>query len=209
MKESGDFPAARALIASGKIRSDEDAFEVLMCFYTGGDFAALMKFNAQHPWRPGWPLKASRAVAGIVTIEDLLEAIVGNISDEHDEAEADDAPHREPDGAYIVSGTFELSRLRELFADQFPANGKTPEPHDDEDAASESPERDTRDDPTALRLPERYESTTVGGLVSELAGHIPLPGEVVEEEGLRLEVLASTDRRIDSIRVSLTPPDHE
>jgi len=143
------------------------------------------------------------AVAGIVTIEDLLEAIVGNISDEHDEPEADDAPKRESDGAYIVSGTFELSRLRDLFADQFPTLGKTPEPDEDEDAAAEKSDRDTRDDPTALRLPERYESTTVGGLVSELAGHIPLPGEVVEEDGLRLEVLASTDRRIDSIRVSL------
>ena len=64
---------------------------------------------------------------------------------------------------------------------------------------------DTRDDPTALRLPEHYESTTLGGLVSEIAGHIPLPGEVVEEDGLRLEVLASTDRRIDRIRVSLIP----
>jgi CBS domain containing-hemolysin-like protein len=142
------------------------------------------------------------AVAGIVTIEDLLEAIVGNIADEHDEPEPDDTPIREPSGAYIVSGAFELSRLRELFADQFPVPGSRPVPPDaDEDAASEK--ADTRDDPTALRLPEHYESTTVGGLVSELAGHIPLPGEVVEEEGLRLEVLASTDRRIDQIRVSL------
>ena len=48
-------------------------------------------------------------------------------------------------------------------------------------------------------------STTLGGLVSEIAGHIPLPGEVVEEDGLRLEVLNSTDRRIDRIRVSLIP----
>jgi CBS domain containing-hemolysin-like protein len=132
------------------------------------------------------------SVAGVVTIEDLLEAIVGNIADEHDEPEEDDAPEREESGAYVVSGTFELSRLRELFADQFVSheNGSADETHNADDA-------------TALRLPEHYESTTVGGLVSEIAGHIPLPGEVVEEDGLRLEVLASTDRRIDRIRVSL------
>jgi len=133
-------------------------------------------------------------VAGIVTIEDLLEAIVGNIADEHDEPEHDDTPVRENNGAYVVTGAFELSRLRDLFADQFSAARSGP---------GDETERDTRDDPTALRLPEHYESTTVGGLVSELAGHIPLPGEVVEEDGLRLEVLASTDRRIDRIRVSL------
>ena len=196
------------------------------------------------------------SVAGLVTIEDLLEAIVGNIADEHDEPEADDAPIREPNGAYVVSGSFELSRLRDLFADQFepatrrsatepepaePDNGEA-EPHpadspkqydlrnirandlrdhalrhhdlrnqdldknDPHDSHSDRAPRDTRDDPTALRLPEHYESTTLGGLVSEIAGHIPLPGEVVEEDGLRLEVLASTDRRIDRIRVSLTHP---
>jgi putative hemolysin len=162
------------------------------------------------------------SVAGLVTIEDLLEAIVGNIADEHDEPEADDEPIREPNGAYVVSGSFELSRLRDLFADQFePAhrtlrtteNGELHESGDDEallkrDGREDYEPRDTRDDPTALRLPEHYESTTLGGLVSEIAGHIPLPGEVVEEDGLRLEVLASTDRRIDRIRVSLThPPD--
>jgi CBS domain containing-hemolysin-like protein len=139
------------------------------------------------------------SVAGVITIEDLLEAIVGSISDEHDEPEADDAPVREASGAYVVSGTFELSRLRDLFADQFV----------EEEAIDGGSDEDDDDAATALRLPEHYESTTVGGLVSEIAGHIPLPGEVVEEEGLRLEVLASTDRRIDRIRVSLASGDGE
>ncbi|WP_348266980.1 hemolysin family protein [Edaphobacter paludis] len=144
-------------------------------------------------------------VAGLVTIEDLIEAIVGEIADEHDEPEADDTPIREPDGSYIVSGSFELSRLRDLFADQFEPSTQPAEDLESADA-EDVPARDTRDtkdDPTALRLPEHYESTTLGGLVSEMAGHIPLPGEVIEEDGLRLEVLASTDRRIDRIRVSL------
>jgi putative hemolysin len=48
-----------------------------------------------------------------------------------------------------------------------------------------------------------YEATTVGGLVSEMAGHIPLPGEVVEDGPVRLEVIASTDRRVERVRVGV------
>lgn len=144
-------------------------------------------------------------VAGLVTIEDLIEAIVGEIADEHDEPEADHTPIREPDGSYIVSGSFEISRLRDLFTEQ--AEPSTRPPEDIETGETDDfNSRDDRDDLPELHLPEHYESTTLGGLVSEMAGHIPLPGEVVEEDGLRLEVLASTDRRIDRIRVSLLSP---
>ena len=146
-------------------------------------------------------------VAGLVTIEDLLEAIVGNIADEHDEPEADETPQRQPDGSFIVSGTFELSRLRDLFSDQLNSHTHTLEEDAPRNPADSPEEYDAvRDDAPELRLSGHYESTTLGGLVSEIAGHIPLPGEVVEEDGLRLEVLASTDRRIDRIHVSLNHP---
>jgi putative hemolysin len=47
-----------------------------------------------------------------------------------------------------------------------------------------------------------YSATTVAGLVSEVAGRIPMPGEVVLAGKTRLEVLASTDRRVERLRVS-------
>ena len=46
----------------------------------------------------------------------------------------------------------------------------------------------------------------MGGLVSEIEGRIPLAGEVVllEPGGLRMEIVASTDRRV--VRVRVFPP---
>jgi CBS domain containing-hemolysin-like protein len=52
-------------------------------------------------------------------------------------------------------------------------------------------------------LDEAYEATTIGGLVCEIEGRIPLPGEVVllESVGMRVEIVASTDRRVERLRV--------
>jgi Mg2+/Co2+ transporter CorC len=57
---------------------------------------------------------------------------------------------------------------------------------------------------------EGYEASTVGGLVSEIEGRIPLAGEVVmlEPAGVRMEVLNSTDRRVERVRV-FPPVAHE
>ncbi len=131
------------------------------------------------------------AVAGLVTIEDLIEAIVGNIEDEHETAQPADAVERVDDATWIVPGSLDLADLRDLLnarhADDMPAESIDEDDHDR----------------TPLRLPADLESTTVGGLVSELAGHIPLPGEVVEDGTLRLEVLASTTRLVTRVRIQI------
>jgi putative hemolysin len=114
-------------------------------------------------------------VSGLVTIDDLLEEIVGTIHDEHD-ADENEAVIDESDElggrAWTVPGSLDLTRLEELLGG-------------------------------AWEAPEDYEATTVAGLVSETAGRIPMTGEVVEENGLRFAILASTDRRIERLRVSL------
>jgi CBS domain containing-hemolysin-like protein len=111
-------------------------------------------------------------VAGLVTIEDLLEQIVGEIRDEHEDDGPAQEPQHEADGSWLVPGTFAVDQLGTLFDMQ-------------------------------IDIPEEYEATTVGGLVSELEGRIPLAGEIVvlESAGLRMQVVASTDRRIDRVRV--------
>lgn len=49
--------------------------------------------------------------AGLVTMEDMVEVIVGEIHDEH---EPDRDVHAEPDGSFVVAGSFDVDRLTEL-----------------------------------------------------------------------------------------------
>src|SRR5579872_3375356 len=51
------------------------------------------------------------STAGIVTMEDMVEEIVGEIHDEH---EPDRDFRQDPDGSYVVSGSFDLGRLEDL-----------------------------------------------------------------------------------------------
>jgi putative hemolysin len=111
-------------------------------------------------------------VSGLVTIEDLLEEIVGNIRDEHEVEVPIEEPQREADGAWLVPGNFVVDQLGGLFG-------------------------------TPVEIDDAYEATTLGGLVSEIEGRIPHAGEVVllDPVGLRMEIVASTDRRVERLRV--------
>jgi putative hemolysin len=107
--------------------------------------------------------------AGLVTMEDLVEVILGEIRDEH---EPDSDVTTEPDGAHVVAGTFDLDRLKELLDFE--------------------PE-------------EEIESTTVGGLVTEWLGRVPKVGELVERDGVQIEVLAGDELRVEKVRVRKAP----
>jgi putative hemolysin len=111
-------------------------------------------------------------VAGLVTIEDLLEEIVGNIRDEHEDDIAVEEPQREAEGAWLMPGSYPVDQLGALFSQP-------------------------------VEIGDGYEATTLGGLVSEIEGRIPHAGEVVllEPAGLRMEIVASTDRRVERLRV--------
>ena len=107
--------------------------------------------------------------AGLVSMEDLVEVILGDIRDEHEPTS-----DVEPDGKdrYVVAGTFDLGRLETLV-------GFKPE--------------------------EELESTTVGGMITEWLGHVPQTGETVERDGVKIEVLAADDLRVQQVRVSHQP----
>ncbi len=51
------------------------------------------------------------ATAGILTMEDMVEEIVGDIHDEHEPARDFSA---QADGSYVVSGSFDIGRLQDL-----------------------------------------------------------------------------------------------
>ncbi len=59
-------------------------------------------------------------VAGLVTIEDVLEQIVGEIDDEHDEAEESTLIAAQPDGQFAVDALTPISDFNERFGADFP-----------------------------------------------------------------------------------------
>ena len=111
---------------------------------------------------------------GLVTLEDLLERLVGDISDEHDvDADQGFSPIAEDALGWIADGRAPIEELEAAM------------------------------DGVDLAPPDLDEEIdTVAGLVNALAGRVPQRGEEIEHPGgFAIEVLAADPRRVKRVRV--------
>lgn len=115
---------------------------------------------------------------GIVTLEDIIEELVGDIYDESDEIVHEfvrTAPH-----TYTVIGTFSISDMRQAL--------------EEDDIPSQIPEA---------------ASTSVGGWVTELLGHIPHVGETVQVGAFQFKVLETDNQSVTKIQLNVIPNEKE
>lgn len=104
--------------------------------------------------------------SGVVTLEDVVEELVGEVADEHDRARGSAA--RRLDGSWGFPGVMRPDELAEI---------------------------------TGLRVPDDGPYETLGGLVMARLGRIPAEGDVVEVDGVRLEVELMDGRRVERLGV--------
>jgi CBS domain containing-hemolysin-like protein len=107
--------------------------------------------------------------AGLVTLEDLIEELVGEIVDEFDVEEP--PVERLASGEIRVSGRMVVSEVNDLLDANLPSGAWD----------------------------------TVGGLVFDLLGHVPIEGETVETDGVRLIAERVRSRRIERVRIVPAP----
>ena len=103
---------------------------------------------------------------GIVTIEDVLEEIVGDIVDETD-IETDDRIRRVGQG-FEASANLELRRLASILKERWDPDQK---------------------------------AHNINGLLAESLGRLPTTGDVIEWNGYRIEVLAASERRAETVSI--------
>ena len=118
--------------------------------------------------------------AGLITIEDVLEQIVGEIEDEFDDEDVDEGDvFALADKTFRVAGDTPIERVNEAFGVDLEADVRASEEDDD--------------------LPE---FDTVGGLVAHVMGHVPRRGEFLTLAGLNFVVLHTKGGAVRWFKVS-------
>jgi CBS domain containing-hemolysin-like protein len=114
---------------------------------------------------------------GLVSLEDLVEEIIGDIADEHDTDDEQGMLRKQDDVTYVANALISIASLDEMFKVDLL-------PEDQED-----------------------EADTLGGLVFEMAGRVPSRGELLKHpSGLEFEILESDPRRVKRVRIHVKPP---
>ncbi len=109
---------------------------------------------------------------GLISIEDLVEEIVGAIEDEHDDDTVEDLQERLANGDLVASARL---AIEDLEGDLGPA---------------------------LLEEMAEDDIDTLGGLVFSLAGRVPVRGELIRHSsGIEFEVLEADPRRIRKVRI--------
>ena len=122
--------------------------------------------------------------SGVVTLEDVLEEIVGEIQDEGD---AEAAPVKSVGaGIWLADATVPLRELEEYLDKE---TGVEP------GAAS------------AVHFPDEGDYETLGGFVTATAGRVPPVGAHVDRDGFRFTVRAADERRVTRVEIARTQPE--
>ncbi len=108
------------------------------------------------------------SVAGIATVEDLVEEIVGESGRDTKQPAPDVV--READGGLVMRGSMAIGDVEELLGVQF---------------GEKSDEA----------------VTTIAGLLSHVSGKVPAPGDKVDLEGYRFEVVEANQRKVLRLRI--------
>lgn len=115
-------------------------------------------------------------VAGLITIEDVLEQIVGEIEDEFDIAEDEGDIFALADHTYRVSGDTPIERVNDAFSVTL---------------AGEDPQ-------------DQFD--TIGGLIAHEMGHVPKRGECYTQGGLDFVVLHTKGGAVKWFKVAPVAP---
>ncbi len=128
--------------------------------------AELLKEFQRHQVQLAIVVDEYGGTAGLVTMEDLIEEIVGEIRDEYD-VESEPIVD-EGNGAFLFSGKVDIDEVGDRLGIEI----------------------------------ERQGFETVGGYLLSRLGRVPAVGEVVEVDGLHIQVLEAERRRVHKVRIT-------